>query len=317
MSIEESVTTLLVECLGLREGDSCLVVCDSTRKRLGRVVYQGAKQITDLARLKTMEAAGPDGWPQQILARLEEQIKDQDVILFLTGRSLSHTDARRRAVARGARLASMPGITEEILLRATGADYQEVSKKSRFLKEIFSAGKTVWVKSEIGTDVTFSIEGMEGHSEDGLYNRPGRWGNMPAGEACIGPEEGTAHGTIVVDWSMSGIGPLHGPLIIEVEYGKAVEISGKEADNLLKRLDAFGSGAFTLAEFGLGTNKWARLSGVVLEDEKVLGTAHFALGNNISFGGTADVPIHLDGVLKHPSVIVDGKMIMEQGNLLL
>ncbi|UCF56149.1 MAG: aminopeptidase, partial [Deltaproteobacteria bacterium] len=64
------------------------------------------------------------------------------------------------------------------------------------------------------------------------------------------------------------------------------------------------------------TNDCAQLSGIVLEDEKVLGTAHFALGNNISFGGSTDVPIHLDGVLRDPTITVDGKRIMQQGHLL-
>ena len=66
----------------------------------------------------------------------------------------------------------------------------------------------------------------------------------------------------------------------------------------------------------MGTNEWAQLSGVVLEDEKVFGTAHFALGNNISFGGTTDVPIHLDGVLRGPTITVDGTQIMARGRLL-
>lgn len=316
VTLEDSVTSLLLECMGLQRGESCLVVCDTTRRVLGNKVYQGAGKVTDLVKLSTIEAAGPEGWPERVLAQLEEQMADQEVILFLTGRSLSHTHARRWAVARGARLASMPGITEEILLRATRANYREVSKNSRYLKDVFSAGKTVSVHTELGTNVTFSIKGMEGHSEDGLYNTAGRWGNIPAGEACIGPREGTADGKIVVDWSMSGVGRLQQALTIKIEHGQAVEITGKQSGKLIKRLSAFGRGAFTLAEFGLGTNRWVMLSGVVLEDEKVLGTAHFALGNNISFGGTADVPIHLDGVLRHPSVTVDGRLIMEEGRLL-
>ncbi len=316
MDLKDAITSLLVGCLGLRRGESCLVVCDPSRERLGRAVYESATQITAAARLRTIEPSGPAGWPHHTLVELDEQMVDQEVILLLTGRSLSHTHARRRAVTRGARLASMPGITEEVLLRATRADYHEVAQKSRFVQEIFTVGEIVSVHTELGTEVTFSIRGMVGHSEDGLYDRAGRWGNLPAGEACIGPREGTAQGVIVVDWSMSGMGRLQEPLIIQVEYGRAMEITGKQAAQLLKRLDGFGENAFTLAEFGLGTNNRAQLSGIVLEDEKVLGTAHFALGNNISFGGSADVPIHLDMVLRDPSVAVDGRPIMERGQLL-
>jgi leucyl aminopeptidase (aminopeptidase T) len=247
---------------------------------------------------------------------LEKEMATPEVILLLTGQSLSHTDARRRAVKRGARLASMPGITADMLQRAAGADYGAISKRSERLKAILTDADTISVETELGTAINFSVRGMQGHMEDGLYNRAGTWGNMPAGEACIGPKEGSAKGVIVVDCSMSTIGPLEKPLMIRVKGGCAVEIKGKQATALLERLSPFGHPAFTVAEFAMGTNEWAQLGGVVLEDEKVFGTAHFALGNNISFGGTTDVPIHLDGVLRAPTVTVDGRRIMERGKLL-
>jgi leucyl aminopeptidase (aminopeptidase T) len=316
MRLEQAAAALLIECMGLREDESCLAVCDTSRKRLGSTVYEAAKQITSGANLFVVQIPGPLGWQQDTLSQLEKEMLTQDVILLLTGRSLSHTDARRRAVKRGARLASMPGITAGVLLRAGRADYQQISKKSERMKDILTDADTISVETELGTAVKFSVKGMEGHMEDGLYNRAGTWGNMPAGEACIGPEEGSAEGVIVVDCSMSTIGRLEEPLQIRVEKGRAVEIKGRQADTLLQRLNPFGRSAFTVAEFAMGTNEWAQLSGVVLEDEKVFGTAHFALGNNISFGGTTDVPIHLDGVLRAPTVTVDGRRIMEEGHLL-
>ena len=81
-------------------------------------------------------------------------------------------------------------------------------------------------------------------------------------------------------------------------------------------LDTVGNNARNIAEFGIGTNDSARLSGVLLEDEKVLGTIHIALGNNSSMGGKIKVPIHLDGVVKKPTVYLDGKLLMEGGKLL-
>jgi leucyl aminopeptidase (aminopeptidase T) len=315
IDFEQALTRLLVECMGLRKGESCLVLCDTGRKGLGASFCEAAKHITSGAKLSLVQPPGREGWPPDTLARLEKEMATQDVILLLTGQSLSHTDARRRAVKGGARLASMPGITKEMLLRAGRADYQQISKKARILKEILTDADVVSVKTALGTAINFSVRGMEGHMEDGLYNREGTWGNMPAGEACIGPEEATAEGVILVDWSMSTIGRLEEPLHIRVERGRAVELKGKEAHRLLERLSPFGRSAFTVAEFAMGTNEWAQLSGVVLEDEKVFGTAHFALGNNISFGGTTDVPIHLDGVLRAPTVTVDGRRIMERGKL--
>lgn len=316
IDFKQALSRLLVECMGLRKGESCLVVCDTGRKGIGTSFCEAAKQIPTEAKLFVVQPPGAEGWQPDTLVRLEKEMATPEVILLLTGQSLSHTDARRRAVKRGARLASMPGITREMLLRAGRADYQQISKKSSRLRKVLTDAEVVSVETELGTAVNFSVRGMQGHTEDGLYNREGTWGNMPAGEACIGPEEGTTEGVILVDWSMSSIGRLEEPLIIRVEGGRAVEIKGKQANALLDRLSPFGHPAFTVAEFAMGTNEWAQLGGVVLEDEKVFGTAHFALGNNISFGGTTDVPIHLDGVLRAPTVTVDGRRIMERGKLL-
>ena len=54
-----------------------------------------------------------------------------------------------------------------------------------------------------------------------------------------------------------------------------------------------------------------------IQDEKVLGTIHIALGNNVSMGGNVNVPLHLDGVIKKPTVYLDGKLLMKDGKLLV
>jgi leucyl aminopeptidase (aminopeptidase T) len=317
INLEQAATRLLEGSMGLSEGESCLVVCDSDRKDLGTAVFEAALQITSRAGLNIIPPPGLEGWQSDTLTHLEEDMQGKDVILLLTSRSLSHTDARRRAVRNGARLASMPGITQETLIRAAQADYQKITKRSRRLSDVFSKAETVRVQTALGTDITFSISGMKGHVDGGLYTRKGTWGNIPAGEASVGPKEGTAEGGIVIDWSMSTIGRLIEPLHMIVEKGRAVDIKGEQSDMLMERLKPFGHSAFTVAELGLGTNDCAQLCGLTLEDEKFLGTAHLALGNNISFGGTTSVPIHLDGVLTRPSVIIDGSPIMELGRLVI
>ena len=72
-----------------------------------------------------------------------------------------------------------------------------------------------------------------------------------------------------------------------------------------------------IAKFGIGTNDASRLSGCALEDETVLGNIHLALGNNLTFGGTNDVPIHLDAVVYKANVVIDGRRIIDGGRLLL
>ena len=57
----------------------------------------------------------------------------------------------------------------------------------------------------------------------------------------------------------------------------------------------------------------ARITGRILEDEKVMGTVHFAFGDNTTFGGRVSVESHLDGIVMEPTIEVDEKIIMNRG----
>jgi len=59
------------------------------------------------------------------------------------------------------------------------------------------------------------------------------------------------------------------------------------------------------------------VTGVVLEDEKALGTIHIAFGDNSGFGGRINVASHLDAVITSPTVTVDGRMLIDRGRLLV
>ena len=62
---------------------------------------------------------------------------------------------------------------------------------------------------------------------------------------------------------------------------------GKNAHKLIKMLDRAGQRAYNLAEFGIGTNPKAGLKGIVLEEEKVMGTCHIALADRRSSGSSS------------------------------
>jgi hypothetical protein len=71
-----------------------------------------------------------------------------------------------------------------------------------------------------------------------------------------------------------------------------------------------------LAEIGIGLNPSVeRLTGNMLFDEKAAGTAHVALGDNTFMGGVVQASIHCDMVTKGPTVLIDGKTIVDRGKL--
>lgn len=181
---------------------------------------------------------------------------------------------------------------------------------------LLKGAKEVRISSPNGTDLTMSLVGREIHIDNGIIHKSGDIGNLPAGEVYAAPLERTTKGTLVIDGSMAGIGLLSEPLRMKVESGYVKEIEGKDSALLKNILDKNGQDAYSIAELGLGMNERATVTGNVLEDEKILGTVHIALGDNTSMGGIIQVASHLDGVIVSPTVTVDGKTILANGKLL-
>ena len=116
--------------------------------------------------------------------------------------------------------------------------------------------------------------------------------------------------------SIAGFGRTKHPLIFFVEKGKVVRITdGRKPPKIEELLEKTGEKARNIAEFGIGLNRKAKVTGRVLEDEKAFGTIHIALGNNIGFGGRVNVPLHIDCVIRKPTVYFDKKVFMKGGKI--
>ncbi|MBI2651762.1 aminopeptidase [Candidatus Woesearchaeota archaeon] len=303
---------VLKKCLCLKRNERFLIITDSKLCRISMDFLNQAKKITDKVKLIKIPIAKVNGVePPKDVA---EEMMKCDAGLFITAKSLTHTQARKNACEHGARIATMPGINKGILKRAIKINYAKLKKFNMKLAGILNRGKKVSIKTKVGTDINFSIKGRKAYgTNSGIYNRKGSFGNLPSGEVFIAPVEGTANGIFVADASFAGIGKLTKPISVHVKDGYAYEIIGNKAKKLEMLLDSAGKNARNIAEFGIGTNKKAKVSGIVLEDEKAIGTCHIALGNNFGFGGKINVPLHIDGIIKSPSITVDGKKIMEFG----
>lgn len=316
---EEILTAARVavqNCLGVKPEETVLVVTDTEKRDLGEIFRQAAEEVAAEALLLEMKPRQTHGTEPPLV--VAEAMRQVDVVLAVTSRSLSHTQARREASVRGVRIASLPGITEETMRRSLNADYQTIARRSRAVAQILTAGHEVHLTSPAGTDLVFSIAGREAEPDEGLYLTRGSFGNLPAGEAFLAPVEGTARGLLVVDGSMGGVGLVREPIRMRVEKGYVLSIEGgEEASRLEQVLAPYGREGKNIAELGVGTNHQARLCGLVLEDEKVLGTVHIALGDNTSFGGRVRVPSHQDGVILKPSLYVDGRPLLLEGRLLI
>jgi len=303
--------------MGAKKHEKVLIITDEIKKEIGYALYVNALRLGHQSLYIEMKSGKVNGEePPEAIAELMQKF---DVVLCPTAKSLTHTNARRAASAKGVRVATFPGITKDVMIRGMNADYNKISKLSIKLKGILEKGSHVRVTSVLGTDISFSIKGRTSYASKGLFHAKGESGNLPTGETFLAPIEGTSNGIFIVDGSMAGLGLIKNANIsIKVKDGYATEIKGGVlARKLAKQLDDVGKDARNIAEFGIGTNDSAKLSGVLLEDEKVMGTIHIALGNNVSMGGNVNVPIHLDGVIKKPTVYLDDEVLMKEGKLLV
>lgn len=316
-SLDKASIIAIKECMGVKKNEKVLVITDEQKREIGYSLYENAINLGIEALLIEMKSRQYNG--EEPPAEIAELMKRFDVVLCPTTKSLTHTEARRSASAAGVRIATFPGITREVMIRGLNADYKKIAALSIKLKKIFEKTKIIRVTSPAGTDITMDITGRTAFASKGLFHKKGESGNLPTGETFVAPLEGTSEGVFVVDGSMAGLGMIGNTFIkIKVEKGYATDITGgKEARKLIDILDKHGRDARNVAEFGIGTNDKAKLSGVLLEDEKVMGTVHIALGDNKSMGGSVGVPSHLDGLIKKPTVYFDHKIIMQKGKLLI
>jgi leucyl aminopeptidase (aminopeptidase T) len=244
-------------------------------------------------------------------------MRGADVVLAPTVQSLSHTAARKAASEAGARIATLPGVTEEMLARVMSADMDELRRRGNAIAAILDAGTEARITCANGSDLRLGLEGRTAIPDAGELTAPGAFGNLPCGEGFISPDDRACDGALVVDGTIAGVGIPAEPVALTVTAGRLSDASGAEGAALVELLTADSEDGRIIAELGVGTNEKAELTGNVLEDEKLLGTVHVAFGASAAIGGRIQVPVHLDCVVMRPTLTVDGTEVVRDGELLV
>jgi len=216
-------------------------------------------------------------------------------------------------------------LTRGIFRRTVPIDYALLRRRCAALKPVLDAAVSLQLSSPAGTRLSLGVQGREARADDGDFRRPGSGGNLPAGELFLSPQPGTASGTLVFDGSMAltgGAVRVRRPILVELREGFITQVrGGPEAERLeacirqaeiqardMERAGSLARGlgetyarnARALGELGIGLNPRARIEGVVVNDEKIYGTCHLAVGFNLD----EDAPalIHLDGLVRRPTL---------------
>jgi leucyl aminopeptidase (aminopeptidase T) len=311
--LDRAVRAVVRDCLGVQEGEETLVVCNPATQHLGELLREEAAEAGAEAVLAVMsERASHAGEPPRSVA---EAMAASDVVLAPTVQSLSHTAARKRANEAGARCATLPGVTEAMLARVMSADMEGLRRKGHAVAEALDRASEARITDANGTNLRLDLSDREAIPDAGELTERGAFGNLPCGEGFISPASGD--GTLVIDGSLAGIGLAEEPVELVVEGGHLTSARGGQGMAFMELLTAHGEEGTTVAELGIGTNEKAQLTGEILEDEKIAGTAHVAFGASAGIGGTVQVPVHLDCIVMKPTVELDGEPIVRDGELLV
>ncbi|HWC86773.1 MAG TPA: aminopeptidase [Solirubrobacteraceae bacterium] len=307
-----AVAAVVRRCLDVKPGEEVLVITDAGVRPLGEALRDEAAAAGGDAVLAIMDERPTDGSepPRTLAAALSAC----DVFIAPTTRSLSHTTARKRASEAGARGATMPGVTEDMLARVMGVEFETMAARSRAVATVLSEGTTARVTCARGTDLVLDLSGREGIADDGDLTAREAFGNLPCGEGFISPLGGEGKAVVA---SLAPLGLTDEPATLTLSGGRLTGAEGGLGPEYLACLTAHGEKGTNLAELGVGTNDRAILTGNVLEDEKILGTVHIAFGASAGIGGNVSVPIHLDSVILDATLEVNGVRILDAGHFVL
>jgi len=314
---------LLETCAQVKETESILIVTDMNK-------YKIAKTLADLAISRGFEVSIAEMKPRKSHGEeppkpIISAMKNSDVIFSPTTFSLSHSCARKDAVKAGARFINMADYSQEMLEGgALTADFIALRDIVFKVSNVLTKGSTLRITTILGTDIKMDISGRDALPLTGMSIKSGESSSPPDIEACVAPVEGTAVGRILVNGSIPqpGIGIIDEPIELIVRGGFVKEIigTGIKGDKFREVMKGSSNNPnnYNIGELGIGLNPKAHMCGRMLEDEGVYGTVHFGLGDNCFFpGGYTTAEVHIDAIIKKPTVFVDNIFLIKDGEIVI
>ncbi len=337
-TIEYGAMQAIKNCLKAKAGDKAVIITDRQTKHIADEMLKNMEQVSPgNTKIFTMEDFGdrpedgskPLAFPKAIGDAMEEngvtisiyaaQGKKGELQTF---RSPMLEIVERKSLRHG----HMPNITDLLMTTGMAVDYEMVQTISAKVHDTVKHAKFIRVTSESGTDFTSEFHpDWKWAVSDGNI-QPNKWSNLPDGEVftCVYkiPEGKIVVDGVLGDYFCSQYGILEKtPVYLTIKDGRVVDMKcdNKELHDDLANYMKQDENANRIGEFAIGTNiGLEKLVGNLLQDEKFPGI-HVAIGHGYpeKTGSDWNSAAHVDGVLKNPTIIVDGKTIMEKGKFLI
>ncbi len=307
-------------CGDVKAKERVLIVTDTMRDQSVAQALMAAAMAAD-AEPVLMVMPTRRSTPQEPPAAVRAAMQAADIAFLYTTYSLTHSSARVAAQKAGARIITMPGVTEDGFLRTMSVDMDRLVRLTNSLANRVVRARTARVTTALGTDMRYELEHPVA-TLDGVATNPGDLDAFPPGLFLSVPRAKSASGVAVVDGAITQIGRVTAPVTMSFEAGRLVAIEGgSEAtrlSNLLASLD--DDNAYEFAAWGIGTNPGAALIGEdpSFEGERIFGWTHVSTGSSAALpGGTVQAKIHLDGLISQPTIWLDDDMIMKDGKFVV
>jgi len=326
---------IVQRCLGLTKGQNILIFADKTTSEVASVIAEAAEELSVSATIIFVPISIQRRIPEEIDLSLFAQgvAKEAWAILNCVNSSAECIPFRKFILetqwSARTKVGHMPGANLKVLQLAN-VDFNKLISDCHSVETALARGRTLEFISRAADGVlhqlTADIGGWERLpvASDGVISN-GVWGNVPSGETYIAPIEGSAEGSIVINGSIPGLLVKRAEqIVIHFQRGRVISITPENnrtaqflnKNQINRAIKAGDDNWSNLAEIGIGLNPAVdRLSGNMLFDEKKSGTAHIALGLNTFMGGLVNSKIHCDMVVRAPTIVVDGKTIVNKGKL--
>ncbi|MFO7915944.1 MAG: aminopeptidase [Candidatus Krumholzibacteriales bacterium] len=311
--LQKAARKAVNDCLKLRKGENLLLVTDRKKMQIAEAIayYAGEKggQVTTYLMTETLR---PITEPTDIFKTM---MRKADATMYMLDARVEEKPFRGYMVANGTRrkgrIIMMPGITRNMMERLVNIDYRKMNSLTGKVIRKLKDCEEVHVTNPLGTDITFSVKGRNWENDNGMIDKAGMHGNLPAGECYTCPVESTFTGKLVI----SLIDDKKGRGTMVFEKGKMVDYKGRGVRAIVDTIGKDPSG-YIIGEFGIGTNKGARICRNMLEAEKAFGTVHFAIGDSYGLGKNKS-KWHFDGLVEKVTLTAGRKQIIKNGKFLV
>jgi leucyl aminopeptidase (aminopeptidase T) len=306
ITLEQAATKLLKEIIRVKREERILIVKDKEKDQISEAFKKAATKIGGKVKVVKITSKRNSSSP---IPEIREELIQSDVVIAPTSKSITHSHETIEAANRGARVASMPGITKELVIKASKTNLKECTDISDRLLPILQKSKVINIITSSGTNFAIRPRGYKFETDAGIILK-GHRANIPYGEIFCYLKGG--NGQLAID-SYGKMIKQNSGAMLQVRNGKILKWNNA-ANEFVEMLKKAGECGLKTVELGIGTNPEHKAPiGNVLHDEKIYGSAHIAFGGG---KGIRECSIHADIILMHPTIWVDGRKIMEKGKLI-